>query len=168
MKLKKGRSNTAYTPWSTRGLGGAKSIRMPPSSEHPLPSGSTSLVAGQYYRPESPTFPTIDVLILIKLGESDDHLLLILQITRNNATHDAKEKGLLAVKKLVVPEGTKKLYIAVTPDDLNPTITIRTACLKRLGKGRPEDVFPVYHYPVKQDALFGVPNLHVHSVQIDG
>jgi len=71
------------------------------------------------------------------------------QITCNKKRLDVKEEGLREVKKLNLPKGTKIYYIAVTPEDLQPTITLDVNPLAGM------DVFPVYHYPLYR--LFDVP-----------
>ena len=130
------------------------SFELPPSGENLLHGGITSLVVGRYYRLASSTF---DSLILLEPDWSNHHVLLIFRITRNKTNLDVKKEGLVQVKKLNLPNRTKMYYVAITPEELHPTITIDRDCLDVIGKGEPENLLPVYHYPVTQSRLFNVP-----------
>ena len=130
------------------------SFELPPSGENLLHSGITSLVVGRYYRLASSTF---DSLILLEPDWSNHHVLLIFQITHNKTSYDVKQEGLVQVKKLKLPNRTKMYYVTITPGEEHPAITIDRDCLDLIGKGEPENVPPVYHYPVNRSRLFNVP-----------
>ena len=136
---------------------GLERLELPPSDEYPLHEGAT-LEVGRYYRPESATFPTIDSLCLVEPPGRYTPVLLIFRIARDKTSYDVMEKGLHKVQQLKLPNPqTRKYYVAVTLDDLQPKITISGRSLGLMCEGRPEDVFPVYHYPVDLDGLFEVP-----------
>ena len=126
----------------------SESLELPRSEEHVFYGGATVIKVGRYYRPESSTFPAIDALLLIKPAGSSNHLLLLFKITRDKRSHDVKGEDLLEVKRLKLPKGTKTYYVAVTPEDLRLTITVDKTVLEEVGKGGPDEAFPVYRYPI--------------------
>ena len=127
--------------------GESQSFELPQSEEHILRKGAT-LTTGRYYRPQSSAFPTIDALFFFEPAGSSHPILLMFQITHNRASHGVKEEGLHEVKKLKFPKNTKIYYVAVTPEDLRPTITLDTNLLGGM------DRFLVYHYPIDRKGLF--------------
>ena len=117
------------------------------SEQRALPEdGSVKLQEGYYYRPTSDNFPTIDSLLLLHTTGDPSPTLLMFQITRAE-THNVNPKGLDKVDGLWFPSNTRKNFVVVTPEDVQPKLTILNRKYFEERRLSPEG-FKVLHYSV--------------------
>ena len=121
------------------------------SEQYVPPEGdSVELQEGRYYRPGSTSFPTIDSLLLLPpSSDTSPPILLMFQIAKNREKHDVNPDGLHRVDRLKFPSNACKYYVAVTPKDTWPKITVPMEHFR--GQPMvPDTLFPVFHYPVRE------------------
>ena len=146
---------------------GGENFSLTRSEEYELVEGG-ELKKGRYYRPKPINFPAIDSLRLTHT-RSESPILLMFQITRNQKELDVSLGGLRRIDELHLPPNTRKYYVVVTPEAMQPNITIPRVYIEKGGmpreKGKqkakqadespgPEEAFPVFHYPVRSKDLF--------------
>ena len=74
------------------------------------------------------------------------------QFTRAQELHDANISGLQSVDRLQLPSGTKKYYVAVTPEEFTPMIAVPQEYL--VEKWKNGESFDVFHMLVTTHYLF--------------
>ena len=119
----------------------------------------TKLKKGCYYRPKSADFPAIDSLRLVRPRDEPSPILLMFQIARNQRDQDANMDGLFKIDGLGLPSNARRYYVVVTVGDTQPKITVPMRYFeggtRRRGSRRsPDEVFPVFHYPLRKEELF--------------
>jgi hypothetical protein len=82
----------------------------------------TPLGVDTYYRPRSTEFPTIDSWLLVQ-PTPQSRPILIFQIVLNTEKHGVNKSGLDITKKLVTAD-TEKYLVVVTPERVQPKITV--------------------------------------------
>ena len=92
------------------------------SKEHRLVERAT-LRMNHYYRPQSSNFAAVGSVLLIH-PPNEPPILLMFQMTRNKTKHDTKPSGLQKIDGLIVPQGTRKYLVIVTPENIHPGITV--------------------------------------------
>jgi len=97
-------------------------FRLTRPKEHRLVEGA-KLQMNHYCRPESSTFAAVASVLLIN-PPNEPPILLMFQITRNKTKHITKPGGLWKIDGLIVPPGTRKYLVIVTPEDVHPGITV--------------------------------------------
>jgi len=120
----------------------SKTLQLAVSDEHLLVDGM-QLQVNHYYRPGK-NFPTIDSLLLLH-PPNELPVLLMFRITRSRVKHDLKLSGLERVNQMVLPSGTRKYYVVVSPVGIEPEIHVL--------KGRIGNV-KVYNHLVDEGAMF--------------
>ena len=137
-------------------------LQLPASDDYSLEDvieDATQLHIGYYYRPRDASFPTVDSIFFIHPpGESP--ILLMFQVTRIKDSHDVNLRGLEIIKKLL-PPGVRTYYVVVTPTNITPQITIPKSYfedqgVQRLSAEKMSEIFPVFHYPVNEKAIYQV------------
>ena len=125
------------------------------SQEEPLDLEG-EFIANRYYRPTSTNFPAIDSLLLIHPPDKSPPILLMFQITRNTNEHDVNLGGLQKVDELGLQPNTRKYYVVVTPEGVQPKISVPKKYHKVEGvkPQLPENVLHVFNYPIHRDELF--------------
>ena len=116
----------------------------------------TKLRTNTYYTPDSANFPTFDSLLFFNPLDNSPPILLMLQMTQAEKL-DAKANGLDYVDKFDFPQNVRKYYVAVTPDDISTKISIPVGYFtdeKAKVMASPNEVFPVFHFPVSKEVLF--------------
>ena len=92
------------------------------SMEHPLVWGA-ELQTNHCCRPESSNFAAVDSVLLIRPPD-EPPILFMFQMTRNETKRDINLRGLRKVDRLVVPLGTRRYLVIVTPENVHPAITV--------------------------------------------
>ena len=134
----------------------AISLQLPASDDYGL-DDATELQVGHYYRPRNDYFPTVDSMFFIHPpGKSP--ILLMFQVTRNKTKHAVDVGGLERIKKLLPPDA-RAYYVVVTPTNVLPRIKILKSYLEDQGlqvlnAKNVSKVFPVFHLPVDEEALY--------------
>jgi hypothetical protein len=130
-------------------------LQLAESDEYPLVEGDR-LRMNRYYRLDSIDFPATDSVLLIHPPGEPSPILLMFQMTRNKREHNVDEEGLGKIDDLRLPRHTRRYYVVVTPEGIQPQIKVPPACFE--GRGRrgisPDELFPVFHCPVRRNALF--------------
>jgi len=115
--------------------------------------GDTIPQANCYYYPDSLNFPGIDSLLLIHPPSKATPVLLVFKITRSMSRHYVKAGSLRNIDRLDLPKNVHKYYVAVTPEGIQPNITIPFPQGAE-QKEAIDAVFPVFHCPVPGRELF--------------
>ena len=128
------------------------------SGESTLPDPQTApLAENVYYRPKSGDFPGIDSWFLHENGDKTP-IILIFQITQAKTDHDVTVDGLGEMDSLKLPQNffnARWIYVVITPDGVEPNITVPINYFKSIGIDHPlPDAFEVYHYPVIINQFF--------------
>jgi hypothetical protein len=133
----------------------AMDLQLTESDEHQLAEGDRFRMS-QYYRLNPTDFPATDSVLLIHPPGEPSPILLMFQMTRNKRGHDVDEEGLCKVDDFRLPRHTRRYYVVVTPEGTQPQIEVPPACFE--GNSRegisPDELFSVFHYPVRINALF--------------
>jgi hypothetical protein len=128
-------------------------FQLPMSDDYPLEEGA-ELQAGRYYRPRSTNFPMIDS-VFYDNPTGEQPILLVFQFTRNKDKHDAEKTGFHRLENLKIASNTHRYHVVVTPDGIQPDIRIpKDYFPKEDRKREPDTVFPIFHYPVSEGAVF--------------
>ena len=129
-------------------------LQLPGSKGHLL-RGGVKLEVGHYYRRQA-TSDAVSSLFLVCPPDEPSPILLVFWITWNEARHEISEDDLRRIDELDLPPYTRRCYVVVTPSNVQPEIRVPEAYFMGRGKrGREaEDIFPVFHYPVRMDTLF--------------
>ena len=131
-------------------------IRLPKSREHP-PVEADVLLENLYYLPGTSNFPAADSFIVIRPSPDSDPILVICQITLNTKSHDVNKTGLLRIHKLKLPANTRMYYVVITPEGVEPKITIPKGCFEMKGKGKlGDDIIRAFNYAIPEDKVFPV------------
>ena len=133
-------------------------LRLTNSKEHDLVE-KAKLEKGGYYRPKSTNSPAIDSLCLIHPCGDRSPILLMFKIVQNEKELDASVEGLRKVGELGFSSNTRRYYIMVTLGDTRPKIIVpmRDFEGEMQGEGKqksPDEILPVFHYPVRREELF--------------
>jgi hypothetical protein len=113
---------------------------------------------GCYYRPLTDSTPP-NSLLLVSSPNEDSPILLLFGFAPNEAEHSVNDGGLRRIERLDCPPNTRGYYVLVTPRGVQPQIAVPKECFSSQRKevGEPDEVFPVFHYPVDLDTLFPGP-----------
>ena len=106
--------------------GSSKNLQLAVSQEH-HPTKGDRLQISHYYRPVSPSFPTIDSLVLVHPFGKLSPILLTFQMTRDEE-HRVNEEGLRRIRELVFPPGTRRYHVVVTPRGMEPRVRVPKGC----------------------------------------
>ena len=147
-----------YSASEDRNSKDAIDLPLPASDDYSLEHAiehATKLHVGHYYRPRDQNFPTVDSIFFIHPpGESP--ILLMFQVTCNKSEHGVNVDGLKIIKKLLPPDA-RAYFVVVTPTKILPRIKILKSYFEDQGLLNAENVseaFPVFHYPVDEEALY--------------
>ena len=123
-------------------------LQLPESDEDTLVKGC-DFYANRYYRLVSADFPEVHSLLLICPPDGSSPLLLIFHITRTAKAHDASEETLRSIDNLDLPKDTRKYYVVVTPEGVEPEVRVPRSYFGRRGRTKLRDkVLRVFTYPV--------------------
>ena len=147
--------NVIYDDYKDTTEPDTRQIILGPLEAVPLTDGMT-LSPGCYYRPQISNFPSIDAVVFLPSSGDQPPVFIIFQFTCNVEKHPIKKVGLERINKLVIPPNAEKLLVVVTPEDVEPKITVpRTYLTDDFPDGRaPNVAFPVYHLTVPRKSLF--------------
>lgn len=131
-------------------------LELAASSEATFVEGA-DLQPNKYYRLDSDTLPGIDSLLLVTPSDASLPILLMFQITHNRSDHDMNLADLEKVDRLGAPPSTRRYRVVVTPEGIHPKITVPAKYFEDAGLREltSDEAFPVFHYPLRTDELFG-------------
>jgi len=147
----RGSVNLIYDNYTaTSGRKSAKTFKLRASAEYPLMEG-VRLDNNHYYRSEASNFSAIDSLLLICPALCKPPVLLMFQMTLAKEVHEVKLRGLQKVDDLDIFPGAQRYYVIVTPEKIQPKITVPIEYFE--GK-EVDKTLKVFHYPVGSKDLF--------------
>ena len=136
-------------------------FELPASHDRSLEAG-TKLCVGNYYRPRADSFPGVDSLLFINPRDSSDYrhrppMTLMFRFIHNEDIHHVNLDSLAEIKRSL-PKNTCARYVAVTPSNIKPRITIPKPSfpdrdLESLGGCRVDSDLWVLHHSTDEAAL---------------
>jgi len=163
------RTNFRYENYSASEEGRDPMIlQLAGSGEAPSTEGH-HLKENYYHCPKSTNFPTVDSVVLFCPPGELPPTLLMFQITWVRGERSINRDGLRRIRDLA--PGIRSLYVVVTPESIHPAIVVPASYFSDIQGQQdrmlidgavdeqqkamsPDEVLPIFHYPVRMEELF--------------